>query len=242
MSVYSDHLVIKPKIETYKEIFNYFKNLIPEEIFVYGSDLDGEHPWSGFFVYFENGFFVEFQNPDICLDSKKVGLSFTCQKEFRENFLAVVKEGISGRIKEISIPSAEPMVDILAVDEGKTFSTWASVYSDDWYKNWGSQISKFGLLSPFCKINNITISSESSLKDDAVLNFSWIDPSLPSGSLISLPITGSQCDFSLQYLDNIKGVEVLVDFEVEDLVSKNFATENFEFSVDDNRGRMRVRL
>lgn len=242
MSVYMDHLSIKTKKNNYQAAFEFFRKLLPEEIFIHGEELESNSPWAGFFLYFDGGFFLEFPNPDICLKSKSLGLSFTCVKDFRESFLDVMVANATSKFERISMPEVDPMVELCATDEGDFLSTRASVYSDQWYKDWGAEISKLCLLSPFGKINKIMICTTPELEDEIKKNFAWIDPEIANAGEKFIPISGGECSFYMDFNSKHSQRSIVLEFEVEEAMDVNMKDESFEFEIKNKLGMMRVNL
>lgn len=242
MSVYLDHLSVKTNLENYKSIFNFFQKLLPEHIFIHGEELEGENPWAGFFLYFDGGFFIEFSDPNICKKSKNIGMSFTCVNDFRESFIDVMTQNTRSKFERISLPKEDPILEICSIDDGEMLSARASVYSDTWYREWGQEISKLSLLSPFGRIVKILINTTNQNKEAIGNNFSWLDPNIANDGHKFIPISGGECSLEMKYDSTADSQFIEVEFELDEEISHIPQSDFFEFQINEKLGRMRVKL
>ncbi len=242
MSVYLDHIYIKPSETAYKEAFKYFQEILPEEIFVHGESDDPEMPWGGFYIYLKNGFFVEFLDPRVCAEAKKVGMSFSCLKEFRGNFLKLINSSNEGKnLENVALPEEEPMINICRLHEGDFLSTWGSEYSDLWYKEWGAQIAKYSMLSPFGATSHIEVHTHENNHPSVSSHFNWIDPRIGGGESVMMPLQSESTGLTFNYFSEGKEL-VLLDFELDEKVLKEFESDSFLVKFDEKCGRIIIEL
>jgi hypothetical protein len=232
MSVYIDHIYIKPTKTAYQELFSTFKNMIGEDLFQFGEfEADGEK-WGGFFVYFENGSFLEILDPEVSKASQAVGLCMTCEKEYRGHFLDQIGDVLQGKDVEFrSIPEEDTAFKICRLKPSSYLTSWGVEYSDTWYKEWGSRGSKLGLLSPFESFENLQFIYPQDQTNHIQDNLSWIDPRLLEQNL-ALPLKGGKAT-DISFVEGEKP-QAKISFSVEEEVKDFEITgEGFSFVVRD---------
>lgn len=242
MSVYIDHIYIKPTKASYEKLYQTFKSMIGEDLFQFGEfEADGQK-WAGFFVYFENGSFLEILDPEISKESQTIGLCMGCEKEFRGHFLNQIGEVLAGRDIEFrKIPEEETALSICRLKPSRFFTTWGVEYTDQWYKEWGSRGAKLGLLSPFESFEKMTFSYPESNKIEVQDNLSWIDPRLMESGHLPLPLKGGKAtDVSFVAADK---AQANISFSVESEV-ENFEIneEGLSFSIENGMASLRTDL
>jgi len=231
MSVYVDHFYIKPTKEAYTKLFDSFQTIIGEDLFQHGEfEVDGKS-WSGFYVYFENGSFLEVLDPEISVGSQSVGLCMTCEKEYRGHFLPQVQDALTGKNTEyMMVPVEAPLLSICRIRPYSYLSSWGVEYSDQWMKEWGSQSSKLGLLSPFESFQSLTFVYPKEYVTNVEDNLSWIDPRLTSEENIALPLKGGSST-SVAFLEG-RNPSCTISFTTEeDLEDFEISGEGFSFIV-----------
>jgi len=242
MSVYIDHIYIKPTKEAYTSLFTTFKSMVGEELFQFGEyEADGEK-WGGFYVYFENGSFLEVLDPDISTNSQSVGLCMGCEKEFRGHFLSQIGEVLQGKDVEFrNIPEEETSFSICRLRPSKYLTSWGVEYTDRWYKEWGSRSNKLGLLSPFESFENMTFTypevEESFIED----NLSWIDPRLMEAQKLPMPLKGGKAT-DLAFVKG-ESAQATISFSVdEDVDCFSVDGEGFSFSIEGGVASLSTKL
>lgn len=242
MSVFLDHISVKTTLQNYNFLFHYFQKLLPEEIFIHGKDLDAKRPWAGFFIYFDNGFFMEFSDPSVCENSKSVGMSFSCINDLRESFINVMIQNTKSKFERIAMPEEEPIFEVCSIQDGEVLSARASVYSDTWYKEWGQEISKLSLLSPFGKVTGIRLNLCRDDQESVNNNFNWLDPNIAKEGLKFIPISGGESGLEINYNSSKNEASIEIEFELDEVTSGMSNNEFLEFQIEEKYCRLRVNL
>lgn len=191
MSVYLDHVYIKPTEEAYDNLFNIFKKVVGEDLLQHGEFDDGQQSWGGFYLYFDNGSFLEVLNPKFCQDSQSVGLCISCEKQYRGHFLNQIEDVLVGKeIEKKTFSEDGNDFSICRLSPERYITTWGAEYSDQWFKEWGSRSNKFGLLYPLESIRSLKFTYPTEQKVKVQDNLEWIDPRACSGE-ITLPLRDS---------------------------------------------------
>jgi hypothetical protein len=238
MSVFLDHFYIRPTQKSYEQLKEIFKDLIGENVFQSGEHRDEEGSWGGFYIHFEKGSFLEVLNPEYCPKSQSVGLGMTCAKEYRGHFVNHVADILSENGKDVvreALPEVDPDMNICKPRPQDHLSVWSVEYSDRWFKEWGSNISKMGLLSPFESFSRASFTLPQASQVEIQDNLFWIDERLLGGQAIDMAsqsgaltsvsfVTGdkSQCELEFILGDQVADIDINEEdfsFKVKDGVA-----------------------
>ena len=244
MSVYLDHFYIRPTKKSYDSLKDTFEKLIGAELFQYGEFESEGNKYAGFYVHFENGSFLEVLDPEISTASQAVGLCMTCEKEYRGHFLEQIKSVLTGSGKEVEFkkfPEEDPTLTICRPTAKNYISAWGVEYSDQWMKDWGSQVSKLGLLSPFESFFSASFTYPKIALAELQDNLSWIDDRMIGGPAISLPLKdGNATNVSFNEGDSAQckmSFIVGVDCDPVDI-----SGEDFSFTIDKGMATLETSL